>query len=94
MNEETNGRVDVLDKVRTMKKAQSYVIDRLIQRGVNASYTVVIAHVDAYEAACEFKKKVEEEIAGVQIQIIDLISTVSVHTGLGCLAIQAFDKRC
>ena len=93
LDETTQGKVDVLDKVRTMKKAQNYIIDHLIEKKVTGEYKFVLAHVDAFEAAKEYAARIEEKIAGAHVEIIDLISTVSIHTGLGCLAIQVFDPK-
>lgn len=90
INKETGGKVDTLDKVRTWKKAQDKVIDYIIKKGMDASYTFIIAHVDCLDEAKEYKKRIEERISDVQIQIIDLVTAVGIHTGLGCLALQVF----
>lgn len=93
LDETTQGKVDVLEKVRTMKKAQNYIIDHLIEQNVTGKYKFVLAHVDALDAAKEYAARIEERITGAHVEIIDLISTVSIHTGLGCLAIQVFDPQ-
>lgn len=93
LDRSTQGRVDVLGKVRTMKKAQQLVIDRMIEMGANEEYTYILAHVDALEGAKEYAQRIRDAIPGAQIQIIDLVSTVGVHTGLGCLAIEVFNDR-
>lgn len=90
INKETNGKVDTLAKVRTWKKAQDAIIDHILQKGMDASYTFIIAHVDCIEQAKEYKEKIAARIENAQIQIIDLVSAVGIHTGLGCLALQAF----
>ncbi|WP_348665067.1 DegV family protein [Dubosiella newyorkensis] len=87
---ETDGRIDVLGKVRTMSKAQDYVIERLKKNGVNKDYTIIVAHVDAREAAQKFGERIQKAIEGAKIEYIDLVSAVSSHTGLGTLAVQAF----
>lgn len=86
----TNGRVDVLDKVRTMKKAQNRVIDRAIEIGADASYTFIVAHVDAKDAALEYAARIQDKIPGANVEVIDLVSAVGIHTGLGCLALQVY----
>ncbi len=88
----TNGRVDVLDKVRTMKKAQYRVIEHVMKVGADASYTFIVAHVDALEAAKEYGARIEEKIPGAKVEIIDLVSAVGIHTGLGCLALQVYKE--
>ncbi len=93
LDRSTKGRVDVLGKVRTMKKAQQLVIDRMIDKGANEDYTYILAHVDALEAAKEYAERIEQAITGAKVQIIDLVSAVGVHTGLGCLAVEVFNDK-
>ncbi|WP_304684303.1 DegV family protein [Ileibacterium valens] len=92
-NIETDGKVDVLDKVRTMSRAQDRVIDRLKKIGVTSEYDITVAHVDALEEAEAYAKKISAALGGAKIRIIDLVSAVSAHTGLGCLAVQVFDAQ-
>jgi DegV family protein with EDD domain len=90
-NIETEGRVDVLTKVRTMTKAQDFVITRMIEeKGMDDTWNITIAHVDAKEGAQQYAKRILERIPNAKIQVIDLVSAVGIHTGLGCLALQAF----
>ncbi len=93
IDQSTQGRVDVLDKPRTLSKAQASVIKRLKEMQVNSDYTFILAHVDALENAKAYKQKLEESIEGAKVQIIDLVSAVGVHTGLGCLALQVFNAN-
>ena len=93
LDKSTSGRVDVMAKVRTMTRAQERVIDTIINKGVNKDYTFILAHVDALEPAKEYAKRIEAAIEGAKVQIIDLVSTVGVHTGLGCLALQVFNPN-
>lgn len=89
-NIETDGKVDVLAKVRTMSKAQDYVIDRLQNMGVDSNWDVTVAHVNALEQAEKYAERIKSKIPNLKIRIIDLVSAVGIHTGLGCLAVQAF----
>ena len=90
-NIETDGRVDVVDKVRTMTKSQNKVIDRMKEFGVNKDYDFTVAHVDAYEPAVQYAKRISDAFDGANVRIIDLVSAVGIHTGIGCLAVQVFD---
>lgn len=92
-NKVTHGKVDVLDKVRTMSRAQQRVIDHLKNSGMNEHYDFTVAHVDSREAAEDYARKISEAFGGANVRIIDLVSAVSIHTGLGCLAVQAFDPQ-
>lgn len=93
LNEKTQGRVEVLDKVRTMSRAQMRVIDQMKKEGMNEHYDFTVAHVDAREAAEYYAKKISAAFNNAPVRIIDLVSAVGIHTGLGCLAMQAFDPQ-
>ncbi len=92
-NRETDGRVDVLAKVRTMSKAQDTVIKRLQEKNVTTAYDFTVAHVDALEPALAYAKKISDAFGGKKIRVIDLVSAVGIHTGLGCLAVQVMDPQ-
>lgn len=93
LNISTQGKVDVMAKQRTLSKAQNEVIERLKARTTIQEDTIFLAHVDAQKNAEAFAQKIETEIKGVHVHVIDLVSAVGVHTGLGCLAIQVFDTK-
>ena len=65
----------------------------MIDKGANEDYTYILAHVDALEAAKEYAERIEQAITGAKVQIIDLVSAVGVHTGLGCLAVEVFNDK-
>lgn len=93
LNEGTKGRVDVLDKVRTMSRAQSRVIDQMKKEGMNENFDFTVAHVDSKEAARDYARKISAAFNNAPVRIIDLVSAVGIHTGLGCLAMQAFNPE-
>lgn len=90
LGKETRGRVDVYDKVRTMSKAKLKVIGLLKSKGVDESYSFTVAHVDCLEAAQKYADEIKSHFGNITIQVIDLVSAVGAHTGLGCLALQVF----
>ena len=90
INQSTNGKIDVYDKVRTMSKAMDKVIDRLISKGVGEGYCIYVAHVDDEAGAKVYYDKIVARIPNAKIEIIPLVSVVGVHTGLGCQALQTF----
>ena len=92
INQDTQGKIDVVDKVRTMHKAMDKVIERMKEEGVDENYIITIADADDREEALHYKEKVEAAFPNAQIQIITLVSVVGVHTGSGCQAIQYFRK--
>lgn len=58
----TNGKVDVLDKVRTMTRAQDRVIKHLKELNVDSDYTFIVAHVDALDAAKNMHKRLKVKL--------------------------------
>ena len=90
INEQTKGKIDVAGKVRTMTRAMDTVIERMKQAGVDAGFSITVAHADAPEQAEVYKKKIEATIQGAQVNVIKLVSVVGVHTGRGCQALQYF----
>lgn len=89
----TKGSVDVMAKVRTMTKAQDKVIEFIKSRGVTSDYTFIVAHVDVLDAAVDYAQKIQRSFDGAKVKIIDLVSAVGIHTGLGCLALQVFNEN-
>ncbi|WP_297236960.1 DegV family protein [uncultured Faecalicoccus sp.] len=89
----TKGRVDVMAKVRTMSKAQDRVIKFIQDKGVQSNYTFIVAHVDVIDAAVDYAQKIQRSFEGAKVKIIDLVSVVGIHTGLGCLALQVFNEN-
>lgn len=92
INASTQGKIDVLDKVRTMHKAMDTVIANMKKEGVDSSYSITIAHADSEEAAIVYQNKVKEAFPDAEHHMIKLVSVVGVHTGRGCQAIQYFKK--
>lgn len=93
INKETNGKIDVLDKVRTYQKALTKTIETIKQDiGSQDDYLITIAHVDCLAKAQEVEQKLNEIIPKAKTQIIKLCNVVSVHTGLDCIAIQYFKQ--
>ncbi|MDO4467674.1 MAG: DegV family protein [Bacillota bacterium] len=90
IDKETQGRVDVLDKVRTISKAQDKVISFIQSKGITEDYVFILAHVDAKEAAEKYVERIKNTYPNAKFEIIDLVSAVGIHTGLGCLALQVF----
>lgn len=93
LDQKTKGRVDVLAKVRTMSKAQDKVIDFIKEKGVLSDFTFIVAHVDVLDAAVDYAQKIQKSFDGAKVKIIDLVSAVGIHTGLGCLALQVFNEN-
>lgn len=89
INKSTEGRIDVLNKVRTEKRADAYAIDKVID-DIDIEHTVIyIIHSNFLEGADHFKKCfIEKGVPEQNIHIDYISSVIAVHTGLGCIAIQ------
>lgn len=92
VNERTNGKIDVLDKVRTMHKAMDHVIEIMRREQVDDSYMITVAHADAEEEALLYMEKIKQAFPNATHQIIKLVSVVGAHTGRGCQAVQYFKQ--
>lgn len=88
LNKDTLGVIEPMDKVRTMSKAISTVVENMKQAGVDETYTITVAHVDSMELLNETVDKLHIAFPNTEIRKHDLISTVSVHCGLGSVALQ------
>lgn len=92
INLKTNGRIDVLEKVRTFTKAIDKVINKHLVNNVQSNYVIYIAHVDCYDKAEIVKAKLKSKLPNVEIIIEPLCNPVSCHCGLKSIAIQYFMK--
>lgn len=90
VNKDTSGKIDVVNKVRTMHKAMDVVIDMMKQDHVDETYMITIAHADDINEANVYMAKVKESFPNATFNMIKLVSVVGVHTGIGCQAIQYF----
>ena len=94
LNKGTEGRIDVLNKVRTEKRADAYAIDKVID-DIDIKHTdIYIIHSDFLEGANHFKKCfIEKGVPEENIHINYISSVIAVHIGLGCIALQYIRKE-
>jgi DegV family protein with EDD domain len=92
VNKGTAGKIDVLEKVRTMPKALESIIDYFKKMGVDEHHLICVAHVWAEETGRELLGRIEAEFPTSEVFFVPLISTVGVNTGLGCVGCQAIRK--
>lgn len=88
LNESTKGVIDPFDKVRTMSKAIDTVIDTMKQEGVGKGYLIVLANVVAHDLAESTLTKLKEAFPEAIFINEKLVPTVSVHVGIGSIALQ------
>lgn len=92
IDQETEGKIDVVDKVRTMNKAMDKVISYMKEHGVDDSYMITVAHADDEKQGFILQNKIKEAFPGAEHNFILLVSVVAVHTGIGAQCIQYFKK--
>ncbi len=93
INQTTQGKIDVFNKVRTMHKAKQLVVEHFFNSVEDAcSYQVTIEHVLNEEEANDLANLFREHCPNIKLEVLPLVSVVGVHTGLGCLAIQYFKQ--
>lgn len=93
LNKVSNGKIDVIDKVRTDKKALNIAIKTLRKQFQKKNVQVYIGHTDYYEQALEAKTMlIEEGFDEKDILIQEIVAVIACHTGLRCLGIQVIEK--
>lgn len=92
IDQETSGRIDVYAKIRTKTKAVTSMLDVLRENipDEGEGYSITVTHVDAEEDATEIADRIREIFPKAKIDMIPLVSVVSIHTGIGCIALQYF----
>ncbi len=88
LSNETDGKIEVFEKVRTEKKAWNVVINFLREKGMSFNDRICLAHTLCLEKANQLKSLIEQELGIMNIYFCDLVPVVGVHTGLGCVALQ------
>ena len=92
LNEETKGKIESFQLTRTMKRAQKVALDYFKEKGVGKGYRICVTHVRSLTEGKRFLEMVEEAFPATQSYLVDLISVVGVHTGIGCVATQFIKK--
>lgn len=92
VNKTTSGKIDVVEKVRTLNRAMDHVIDFMKQSGVDENYDVFVAYVKETKDCNKMLDKIKAAFPTANSQLIPLISTVGCHTGIGCVAIQYYKR--
>lgn len=87
-----DGRTEVLQKVRTKKKAVKTLLqialDDITKYGLK---NVVVHHIEAYEEGIALARQLEEEL-GVSVLVVDIGPVIGTHVGPGAIGI-AYDLQ-
>ena len=93
LDQNTKGKVDVIDKVRTDKKAIHTMVNRVKKMIKHKNVHVYIGHSDAFEKALYVNELLMKEgVNQDDITITDLVAVIMSHTGKGCVGIQVIEK--
>lgn len=92
LNQVSEGKVDVYDKVRTMSKAQQKAVQTFIHSGLNDDYTLTVLHSGAPQEGHKLKEYMEDTFPGLDVYYGLIGAVISAHTGVGCLGIQYIKK--
>lgn len=92
IRKETGGRIDILDKQRTILKAFQFVVEEFERYGVDEDYEICIGHAWSKENAELLEGLVRARFPKSKLYVTDLICSGGVNAGLGCVATQAIRK--
>jgi len=94
LNYNLGGKIDTLDKVRTVKKANLKIIQHMVEEcKVNAKdYVFAIEHVLSEELALEMKQKLIDTIGECDVLVRELPAVVGAHMGIGGIGYQFIKK--
>lgn len=92
IRKETEGRIDILEKLRTIHKAFHFIVDEFEKFGVNEEYEFCIGHAWSKENAELLETMIRERFPESKLYVTDLICSGGVNAGLGCVATQAIRK--
>lgn len=92
LNKSTKGVIEPFDKVRTMSKAIDTVIQDMVKHGVDETYQLTLVDVNAADERDRTEAKLRKQFPNTDMKVTQLISTVSVHVGIGTLAFEYMKK--
>ena len=77
---------------RTFTKAIDSIISSFIEMKVDNSYKIYVSHALEPSLAEKARLRIEEKIAGIEVEILKLSPVFMTQGGPGCLSIQAIKK--
>ena len=85
-------RLDKYAIKRNMKQAVGAVIERMKQKGVDASYKIYVSHADTLEDAKKAMEQIKEYFVDVEMELLNLGAAFVTQGGPKCVAIQYIEK--
>lgn len=89
---DTNGKIDVFEKVRTEKKATAFAVAYIMEQLHGKKGKIFVIHSDCMNRAQEVKQLLLEKDPTLDIETNYISAVISAHTGLDCIAIQYIEK--
>ena len=91
-SKKNNGKITIIDKVRTRKKAYDKLVDLVLKDLDLDEYMVVIGNFGADEYAKGLKKAITEKYPDAVVDIMDLCFAIGAHTGPNTVALFTIRK--
>lgn len=88
-----DGKIDVIDKVRTEKKAFAKLLELALTDEIVAKSEILVAHFGALEKAEGLMAEIKTIYPEADVRIVELPTSIGVHTGLDSLGLQVFPKN-
>ena len=82
---DAEGKLKTVDKVKGMKKAYSYTLDKITLAPPDEKKKIVVVHTDTEEGAKELASRIEET-TGITPEIFIMGPTIGAHVGPGAVA--------
>lgn len=87
------GKVNIVEKIRTMRKAEQALIDRLRDAYNQGIYDRIgIMHAGEKEIVEGLLEKIKADYDSLKIEVLPLIPVAGVHTGVGTIALSYIMK--
>ncbi|MBR2802926.1 MAG: DegV family protein [Erysipelotrichaceae bacterium] len=93
INHRSNGRIDILQKVRTFPRTLQRALE-VMQQEIDPSrhYLIAVTHIDNFADAEIFADKVRRIFPNAEVFTAPLCTPVAVHVGIGGICIQYFPR--
>ena len=94
LNYSLGGKIDTLDKVRTIKKANLKIIEHMVEecKVNNKDYIIAIEHVLSDDLVASMKQALIDKIGECEIIVRELPAVVGAHMGVGGVGYQFIKK--
>ncbi|TGN78210.1 DegV family protein [Streptomyces bauhiniae] len=83
-----NGRIELLEKVRTASKAIARLEEIVVERAAGAEVDIAVHHLSAPERAGVLAERLRERVAGLaELHVSEVGAVIGAHTGPGLLGV-------